>query len=58
VPGVVSATLSTFTRLDDPSFDGVENGYLTMGRLELPRCDNDPNQLDHGVFTLRMDGGK
>jgi hypothetical protein len=58
VEGVASATLSVLTRLDDPSVDGVAQGYLTMGRLELPRCDNDPNHLDHGIFVLHMDGGK
>ena len=30
--------------------DGVAQGYLTMGRLEIPRCDNDPDQLDHGTL--------
>lgn len=58
VEGVLSATLTSFTRMDDPSEDGVSRGYLTMGRLEIPRCDNDPNRLDHGVFALQMDGGK
>ncbi|HEV2273475.1 MAG TPA: hypothetical protein VGR96_04880 [Acidobacteriaceae bacterium] len=58
VEGVLSATLTVFARMDDPSADGVAQGYLTMGRLEIPRCDNDPNRLDHGVFALQMDGGK
>jgi hypothetical protein len=58
VDGVSSATLTTFARMDDPSVDGVAAGYLTMGRLEIPRCDNDPNNLDHGVFVLHMGGGK
>ncbi|HEY4049483.1 MAG TPA: hypothetical protein VGM27_21685 [Acidobacteriaceae bacterium] len=58
VEGVRSATLTVFARMDDPKTDGVSRGYLTMGRLEIPRCDNDPNHLDHGVFVLQMDGGK
>jgi hypothetical protein len=58
VEGVLSATLTTFARMDDPSADGVAQGYLTMGRLEIPHCDNDPNHLDHGILTLQMDGGK
>ncbi len=29
-----------------------------MGRLEIPRCDNDPDHLDHGLFTMTLDGGK
>jgi uncharacterized phage protein gp47/JayE len=58
VDGVVSATLNTFSRMDQPWVDGVALGYLTMGRLEIPRCDNDPDHLDHGTFTLILDGGK
>jgi len=58
VDGVRSATLTKFTRMDPPQVDGVAQGYLTMGRLDIPRCDNDPDHLDHGTFTLHMDGGK
>ena len=58
VEGVLSATLTVFTRMDDPFIDGVSQGFLTMGRLEIPRCDNDPNHLDHGAFVLHLDGGK
>ncbi len=58
VEGVRSATLTVFTRMDAPWVDGVAQGYLTMGRLDIPRCDNDPDHLDHGTFTLHMDGGK
>jgi hypothetical protein len=49
-----------FARMDAPpgGIDGVAQGYLTMGRLEIPHCDDDPNQLDHGIFVLHMDGGK
>lgn len=58
VEGVTSATMTAFQRMDDPSIDGVTLGYLTMGRLEIARCDNDPNRLDHGIFVLHMNGGK
>jgi len=58
VDGVSSGTLTVFQRMDDPSSDGTTSGYLTMGRLEIARCDNDPDRLDHGVFVLHMDGGK
>lgn len=58
VEGVLSATLVTFARIDNPSVDGVAQGYLTVGRLEIPRCDNDPNHLNFGMFALQMDGGK
>jgi len=58
VQGVTSATLTLFQRMDDPSLDGVAQGFLTMGRTEIARCDNDPNRLDHGIFVLQMNGGK
>jgi len=58
VEGVAAATLTVFQRMDDSSIDGVAQGYLTMGRLEIARCDNDPNRLDHGILVLHMDGGK
>jgi hypothetical protein len=58
VDGVQCATLTVFTRMDAPWVDGVAQGYLTMGRLDIPRCDNDPDHLDRGTFTLHMDGGK
>lgn len=60
VEGVLAATLTVFARMDarPGAPDGVTVGYLTMGRLEIPRCDNDPNHLDHGLFVLHMDGGK
>ena len=58
VEGVSSVTLAMFSRLDAPWTDGVADGFLTMGRLEIPRCDNDPDHLDHGLFTLALDGGK
>lgn len=60
VEGVLSAAMTSFSRMDTPEdgVDGVAQGYLTMGRLEIPHCDNDPNHLDHGIFLLNMDGGK
>jgi hypothetical protein len=58
VEGVSSVTLAVFSRLDAPWVDGTTDGFLTMGRLEIPRCDNDPDHLDHGLFTLALDGGK
>jgi hypothetical protein len=58
VSGVTAVTMTLFQRMDDPSLDGVAQGYLTMGRVEVARCDNDPNRLDHGIFVLHVDGGK
>ena len=56
VEGGSSATMTVFRRMDDPSIDGVAPGYLTMGRLEIARCDNDPDRLDRGVFPAENCG--
>jgi predicted phage baseplate assembly protein len=58
VPGVEAVTLAVLARMDDPWIDGAAQGYLIMGRLEIARCDNDPNRLDHGILVLHMHGGK
>ncbi len=63
VEGVVSVTPLKFRRMDasgvdDPLVDGIAQGYLKMGRLEIAHCDNNPNRLDLGQFSLTMDGGK
>ena len=63
VEGVVAVTPLKFRRMDasgvdNPLVDGVAQGYLTMGRLEIAHCDNNPNRIDLGQFTLTMDGGK
>ena len=58
VEGVSAATLMIFQRMDNPSIDGVAQGYLTLGKLEIARCDNDPNRLDHGILVFHMDGGR
>ncbi|WP_047487163.1 hypothetical protein [Terriglobus sp. TAA 43] len=58
VDGVVSVRLVRFERMDQPSSTPPQQGYLTMGRLEIARCDNDPNRRDHGIFSLQMEGGR
>jgi hypothetical protein len=58
VAGVSSVTLTTFSRMDQPWMSAVTSGFIAFARLEIPRCDNDPDHLDHGIFTLAMDGGK
>jgi hypothetical protein len=58
VEGVASVTLATFSRMDAPWVDGRATGLIQLGRLEIPRCDNDPDHLDGGLFTITLDGGK
>jgi hypothetical protein len=58
VDGVQSVQVTVFQRegQDDPK--PLQDGFLPMGRLEIARCDNDPNFAEHGVFVLTMGGGK
>ena len=59
VPGVVAVAVTTFERMDSPTPPGAAvPTQLTMGALEIPRCDNDSNHADRGLLTLTMDGGK
>jgi hypothetical protein len=34
------------------------SGKLELARLEIARCDNDPNFAERGVFQLSVGGGK
>ena len=56
VDGVQSVTLLRFERMNAPAT--VPAALLQMGRLELPRCDNDPQHADLGMLTLTMEGGR
>ena len=59
VVGVVSVQLTTFARQDSPPLPGTPPPtQLAFGPLEIPCCDNDPNNFDHGLLTLTLDGGK
>jgi hypothetical protein len=58
VPGVASATITTFQRQGIPAPRYIDDGKLPLGRLEIPQLDNDPNFPEHGVLTIEMGGGK
>jgi hypothetical protein len=58
VDGVQSVTVTTFERRGVSTAQGLEAGRLDMGRLEIPRLDNDPNFKERGVFTLTLSGGR
>jgi hypothetical protein len=57
VAGVRSVVITQFRRLDNPGGDALAQGFLTLGRLEIARCDNDPNFPDRGVLRLVLEGG-
>ena len=58
VDGVQSLQITVFQRegQDDPK--PLQDGFLPIGRLEIARCDNDPNFAERGVFLLTVGGGK
>jgi hypothetical protein len=60
VPGVASVTITVFKRQNAPDTDttALDTGKFVPDRLEIARCDNDPNFPEHGVFNLTMGGGK
>ncbi len=58
VPGVASAHITTFQRQGLPSNAALLDGKLKLDRLEIARCDNDPNFPEHGVLRIQLGGGK
>lgn len=57
VAGVHSVVVTQFQRLDNPGGDALAQGFLPLGRLEIARCDSDPNFPDRGRFRLVLEGG-
>jgi predicted phage baseplate assembly protein len=58
VAGVAFADITTFQRQGTPSRQALDDGKLTVGRLEFARLDNEPNFPEHGVLRLKPEGGK
>jgi len=58
VAGVDSVKIRKFQRQGNDATDARESGVLEIGRLEIARCDSDPNFPERGVFRLTMQGGK
>ena len=58
VEGVDSVLVTKFQRQGNDATDSRDTGVLEIGRLEIARCDNDPNFPEHGIFRLNVRGGK
>ena len=58
VAGVASVRITLFQRQEQPDAKPLQDGFVPMGRLEIARCDNDPNFAERGVFRLTVGGGK
>jgi hypothetical protein len=55
---VASVNITTFQRQGQPDRRPLEEGKLSMERLEIARLDNDLNFPERGVFRLQLQGGK
>ena len=58
VAGVAYVEVRTLQRLGVPSGAALDDGVLTVGRLEIVRLDNDPSFPERGVVRLTMGGGR
>jgi hypothetical protein len=58
VEGVASVEIIRLQRLRRESRQALDDGFLSVGRLEVARLDNDPNFPERGIFNLTVEGGK
>jgi hypothetical protein len=62
VPGADSAIALKFARRYEPdppaTTTNLGRGYINAARLEILRCDSDPNFPENGAVQLQMLGGK
>ena len=58
IDGVSSVNIPKFEKQGIPNSSGLKDGFLTFGRQEISRLDNDPNFKDRGLFTLKLKGGR
>jgi hypothetical protein len=58
VAGVESLRITRLHRQGQYSPLALSTGVLELGRLEIARCDNDPNFPERGVLRLNLQGGK
>lgn len=57
VEGVASVVVDRFQRLRLAPAGELARGFLTTDRLEIARCDNDPNFPENGHIELNLHGG-
>jgi hypothetical protein len=57
VAGVDSVEVAEFHRYGEQPAGELQAGRVAAGRLEILRCNNDPNFPEHGVLTIEMRGG-
>lgn len=58
VTGVASVNATVFQRQGVASRHHLDDGFMRMARLEIPRLDNDANVRERGVLRLNLFGGQ
>jgi hypothetical protein len=58
VEGVEIAMVTRLQRQFEMANHELENGVLSLGPLEIARCDNEPRFPKHGTFELTVGGGR
>ena len=56
--GVESVTISRFQRLQEEEHDGLVDGVLAIGPLEIAQLDNEAAHPERGRLRLHMEGGR
>ena len=56
--GVLSVTITRLQRLEDEEHEGLVNGVLAIGPLEIAQLDNDAAHPERGRLRLHMEGGR
>lgn len=57
IDGVSSVTISQFERQGQPDARALADGRLAFARLEIARCESDPNFPERGIVRFDMSGG-
>ena len=55
--GVEHVCLNRFKRLGSQYPDCADSGVVRLDGLEVAVCDNDPSDLQHGFYRLKLEGG-
>jgi Baseplate J-like protein len=51
-------SVDKFSRYGETAQGEIEQGYIPIHRLEIARLDNDPSNVENGLLTLKVRGGR
>jgi hypothetical protein len=58
IEGVASVRVERFERLFMGDQGELEQGYISLGRSEIARLDNDPTRPERGILDVKVEGGR